>query len=82
MAQVGDDYDWDEKVSRDGKYPWSQWLNGAVWELTKGEDFDVDVAALRRAVHSRAHYLGFRARTKTIKNDEAIIIQRIEASHE
>jgi len=82
VAQVVEEYDWDQKVIRDGKYPWSQWFNGAVWELTKGEDFDVDVAAFRRAVHSRAHWLGFKARTRTIKNDQAIVIQRIESTDE
>ena len=42
----------------------------------------MDVAAFRRAVHSRAHWLGFKARTRTIKNDQAIVIQRIESTDE
>ena len=30
-------------------YDWDNWLNGEAWELVAGEDFTVDVSALRGA---------------------------------
>jgi len=42
---------------RRGKYPWDEWLNGAIWVVTKGEDFDCQtdsfVAALDYACKTR-----------------------------
>ena len=32
------------------KYPWEKWLDGRVWKLTKGEDFDSDPKMFRTYV--------------------------------
>ena len=47
----------------DGKYPWDEWLDGSTWQLTPGEDFTVEGAAFRAAVHQAAGRRGGHART-------------------
>jgi hypothetical protein len=49
-----------------GLYPWrgpEGWLNGQVWKITQGEDFELAPENMRAVVIARAHREGLRART-------------------
>lgn len=51
-------------------YPWVQWFDGQVWELTQGEDFDEPMPEFRRRCYSVAKtyfYASVVTRTKGTK---------------
>jgi len=37
------------------KYPWDEWLDGGVWAIKRGEDFDVSVATFRSTAYTTAN---------------------------
>lgn len=41
MAEVVKKYDFPPTRNRN-KYPWSEWLDGRIWALKQGEDFEVN----------------------------------------
>jgi len=41
-------------VGRPAKYPWDQWLDGGIWELKAGEDFDTEIASFRVQIQANA----------------------------
>jgi hypothetical protein len=51
------------------RYPWDEWTDGAVWEIRRGDDYDVNTENMRVNIHMRADALAVKARTKKI-NDE------------
>lgn len=70
---------WDDygrkKLSAEVKYPWDQWLNGSMWYLVKGEDFDVDTKGFQTYIHNYANQHGIRVRTKTARNNRDLFIK-------
>lgn len=57
MARVLEQFP--EHISRpDGKYPWSDWANGAVWELEHGVDFEASVSSFRQTCAKKAARMG------------------------
>lgn len=57
------------------KYPWEDWLNGEIWMLRRGTDFDADVQiwSVRSAATMYAHRHGLRIRTSIWDNDTLIV---------
>jgi hypothetical protein len=49
------------------KYPWSDWQNGKWWTITKGEDFQCSVRAMRDQLHVRARATETKVKTHTDK---------------
>lgn len=43
------------------KYPWKDWLNGEVWLLECGKDFQIPLESMRHLVHATARRKGFTA---------------------
>ena len=48
------------------KYPWEEWLDGRVWELTAGKDFDVTIESFRSTAIGKAGDLGGKLHTRTL----------------
>lgn len=46
------------------RYPWTDWLDGQLWELKRGEDFTITTAGFVSAVHHAARESNMRVRTK------------------
>jgi hypothetical protein len=60
------------------RYPWDEWLDGSVWELIHGEDFQSRLGTLRANAQLQAKKRGGRVRSKTVRTDdrrEAVVIQ-------
>jgi hypothetical protein len=71
------------KARRQSKYPWDQWLDGSVWLLRKGEDYETTSPSMRAIATSAAKKEGKRLRTQiTVDEDgiEALVIQVREDS--
>lgn len=44
MAKMLDDFQFSS--GRKTKYPWNTWLNGKIWQIKQGEDFDCSVTSM------------------------------------
>lgn len=58
--------------TRQSEYPWSQWLNGQTWALTKGKDFKCGMPSMRQMCHAAARREGKRVATQ-IDGDNLVI---------
>jgi hypothetical protein len=47
------------------KYPWDEWLDGRMWILEPGVDFDGNVHNMRNAAYFVAKYRNLRVRVAT-----------------
>ena len=68
----------DEFPSGATKYPWEDWLDGSIWLLRKGVDYDIGTPSMRQAVARAAKASGKQLRTRTEREKdgtEALIIQ-------
>lgn len=45
------------------KYPWEDWLDGSIWALTPGEDFQTSVKVMRQQFSSKASANNMRFRS-------------------
>lgn len=54
MAKVVNELPSDQKR----RYPWDQWLDGQVWELTKDVDYSVTMAIMRSLVYTTCKHRG------------------------
>jgi hypothetical protein len=59
------------------QYPWEEWLDGGVWELSRGEDFSAKPATLISNARSQAKRRGGNLRTRLVGEvgREAIVLQ-------
>jgi hypothetical protein len=60
------------------RYPWDQWLDGSVWELVRGEDYQSKLSTLRANAQIQAKKRGGHARSKAVTagdGREAVVIQ-------
>src|SRR3954470_19251585 len=59
------------------RYPWDEWTDGSVWEIRRGEDYDVATENMRVNLHMKAEALLRKVRTKKVadKNGEALVFQ-------
>ena len=55
------------------KYPWAEWLNGEIWKLEQGVDFDVSPTSIRQQASKAAKVAGKIARTHA--DDNTVVIQ-------
>ena len=46
--------------SPQNRYDWATWFDGAVWQLTEGEDFQVNPADFRTIAYAAARRAGLK----------------------
>jgi hypothetical protein len=63
------------------KYPWGEWTDGSVWEIRRGEDYDIATENMRVNLHMKADALTRKVRTSKIKLDdgEGLVFQFLVA---
>ncbi len=64
MAEKMENYEFGGAGGPRPKYPWDEWLDGGTWRITRGADFDVKVASMRKAVFLAAQKHGLRIETR------------------
>ncbi len=62
---------------RDSLYPWDTWLDGRVWKLTKGPDFECECNSLRGAAYAAAARAGVTVKV-TVDGDHVILQAGVE----
>lgn len=73
MAKVLESFEFGH--DRRSKYPWSEWLDGRIWQLERGSDFDVAPARLQTQIAKRARHAGVRVRTSASQDGATVVIQ-------
>lgn len=58
-------------------YPWDEWLDGRVWELTVGEDFTGRIDSMRSAASNAAINIGRTVRTRVNREKTLLFIQNL-----
>jgi len=51
-------------------YPWDEWLDGSVWELTEGEDFTSKIPTIRMNAKVQAKKRAGNVRTRVLKGED------------
>ena len=78
MAKVLKQHDF---RSARGSYPWAEWLDGQIRQLTQGEDFSCKVSSLRLQAHKQmAGNKDMMVRTNTLPDGKSIILQAVPRS--
>lgn len=58
---------------RNQQYPWNEWLNGNIWQLTKDVDFKSKCECFRTNAYGVAKLRGLKVRTQIVGTDIIII---------
>lgn len=77
MAKQLDEFPEGLRVGRPSKYKWDIWLNGKVWALDAGEDFDVAVESFRMTAKSAAKTRGGALKTARM-GEKTLVIQFVK----
>jgi hypothetical protein len=68
VARIVKDPDWSDTRNRPSQYPYDKWLDGRVWEIEQGIDFNCEVKSIRSMLFNAAYRRDLVLRTKTIDN--------------
>lgn len=58
MATILEEFDFTtqrEDIDRTHKYPWDTWLDGSIWMIKRGEDFDLEDMVMDRSLRNGAY---------------------------
>lgn len=61
------------------KYPWKDWLDGGIWRLVKGEDFDVSSESMRVQSILAGRRRNMAVRTQVV-DERTLVIQAITST--
>ena len=66
------------------RYPWTDWLDGSVWEIRRGEDYDVSTENMRVNLHMKADSRAVKVRTKKVHDPkgEGLVFQFFDPDRE
>lgn len=70
MAEKLRTFDWSKasNITPEGQekvvYPWEEWLDGDIWQLTHGEDFETPPLMMERIIRTRATARGAKVRLR------------------
>lgn len=80
MAKRLDGFPGDTSGAAPRRYPWPEWTDGSVWEIRRGEDYDVATENMRVNLHMKADALGIKVRTKKVSDDggEGLVFQFLD----
>lgn len=48
------------------KYPWDEWTNGEIWEITRGVDYNPEPRRMRMRLYNRAQRYGLKVQVNVI----------------
>jgi hypothetical protein len=67
MARELDEFDFGTTPgSTRPKYDWNRWTKGDIWEIRRGEDYDVPTENMRVTLHAKADQKGLKVRTRKV----------------
>lgn len=75
MAKKLDTFPEDLRVRTADSYPWNEWFDGSVWELTKGEDYVIKTKSFISNAQAKARTRGGTLRTGVLPDDKGVVVQ-------
>ncbi len=59
------------------KYPWDEWTDGQVWQIVRGEDFDIRTSVMRTHLSgiARTRKLAYRSTLVRDGDRETLVFQ-------
>lgn len=81
MAEELKEFTWEPRPNpRNRKYPWEAWLNGEMWELRKGRDYQCTSESFRSAASYAADKKGKKIETRILRDAEGerVVIRAYE----
>lgn len=52
------------------RYPWDEWTDGSVWEIRRGDDYDVATENMRVNLHIKAEAKVMKVRTRKLHDEQ------------
>lgn len=71
MAETLPEFDF--RWRKGSNYPWDEWLNGQIWQLTTGQDFTIAPVSLISSARYEAVDRGMKVRTRRL--GEVVVLQ-------
>ena len=65
-------------LSSASRYPWDEYLDGAIWELTRGEDFTCSIRSMQGTARTQANRRRGTVRMRTRRQQdggEVLVLQ-------
>ncbi len=86
MAEVMEEFPAVTRAGRTSKYPYSEWLDGRVWRILEGQDFEGEVGNFTQGLRSAAATRGLYVQTAVIEGGVAVVARpltpEVEAKRE
>jgi hypothetical protein len=75
-------FDWSRpsKITRAPKanYPWGEWLDGDIWKLTQGTDFEPLPMMMERNIRTYVSNIKGNVRIRHLPEENALVVQRTD----
>lgn len=76
MAERLDSYNFQgDNPGRRREYPWTEWEDGAAWQITQGVDFDIALKSMQSQLYLRAALIGSTMQTQFQDDGISIVFQ-------
>ena len=53
MSETLADHDWTRPGKKRDAYPWTEWTDGRIWKITRGEDFKVKFGSMQSMLRNK-----------------------------
>lgn len=73
MAEILEDFEF--RSQGYSKYPWDLWLDGQIWKLVRGKDYDCASSSMRAGAHLAGQARNKKVRTNMTSDGDAVVIQ-------
>jgi hypothetical protein len=78
MAKRLPNFDWSKQsvitLDRGENYPWTEWLDGDIWELTQRKDFQPHFLMMERIIRTRATHKSLKAKVRLRHPSKGVIV--------
>lgn len=69
MAEVLESFTFRPDAKGFKKYPWHEWMDGRIWKLCRGVDFECDPKSMRTQISVYARRKGLRTRASIAQDN-------------
>jgi hypothetical protein len=74
MAEILEDHNFSRNKTR-SIYPYDEWLDGRIWKLLEGTDYEASLESLRACIYAAAKRRGVMVQTSAIMDGAGIVVQ-------
>ncbi len=82
MAKKLDKFEFRSFGTSGNSYPWNDWADGNIWQLTKGEDFTAKPQTVAQQARKWAKTNGFKVHVSAEKDGDKVVLQFVRKDAE